>query len=375
MSGSAAMAALAEVWPEDGIAVVETPSSTVALRNRLRLSRPGSYYFSASGGLGFGIAASVGVQLAQPERPVVCVLGEGSAQYGITALWTAAAYRVPVTFLVLRNEEYMILKWFAEFEQANGAARAWTSRASTSPPSRRPTGSPRSRWATREELDGGAARGDRRAGGPAPGAGAGGHGNVARLRVALLEADASAHRAGGGAPAPDRAPDWVADGTPEPLRGELRAALGAEQVATRALDLVALRLRREPLPRDPQGGRDPARRRRRRGAARARAPHGTPLVFRAGGTSLSGQSQTDGILVDVRRHLQRVRVEEDGALVRAQPGAVLGHVNRRLARHGAAPRPRPGEHRHRVRGRRRRQQLGRHALRRRTPTPTGRCAR
>jgi len=121
LSGSAAMAALAEVWPQDGIAVVETPSSTVALRNRLRLSRPGSYYFSASGGLGFGIAASVGVQLAQRDRPVVCVLGEGSAQYGITALWTAAAYRVPVTFLVLRNEEYMILKWFAELEQAHGA--------------------------------------------------------------------------------------------------------------------------------------------------------------------------------------------------------------------------------------------------------------
>jgi benzoylformate decarboxylase len=120
MSGSTAMAALADVWPEDGIAVVETPSSTVALRNRLRLSQPGSYYFSASGGLGFGIAASVGVQLARPQRPVVCVLGEGSAQYGITALWTAAAYRVPVTFLVLRNEEYMILKWFAEFEQAKG---------------------------------------------------------------------------------------------------------------------------------------------------------------------------------------------------------------------------------------------------------------
>jgi benzoylformate decarboxylase len=120
LSGSEAMAALASVWPEDGIAVVETPSSTVALRNRLRLSRPGSYYFSASGGLGYGISAAVGVQLAEPSRPVVCVLGEGSAQYGITALWTAAAYKVPVTFLVLRNEEYMILKWFAEFEGAGG---------------------------------------------------------------------------------------------------------------------------------------------------------------------------------------------------------------------------------------------------------------
>jgi benzoylformate decarboxylase len=121
MSGSQAMAALAAAWPRDGIAVVETPSSTLALRNRLRLSKPGSYFFSSSGGLGFGISAAVGVQLAQPGRPVVCVLGEGSAQYGITALWTAAAYKVPVTFLVLRNEEYMILKWFAALEQVDGA--------------------------------------------------------------------------------------------------------------------------------------------------------------------------------------------------------------------------------------------------------------
>jgi benzoylformate decarboxylase len=121
MSGSEAMAALAAAWPEDGIAVLESPSSTLALRNRLRLSRPGSYYFGASGGLGFGISAAVGVQLAQPDRPVVCVLGEGSAQYGITALWTAVAYKAPVTFLVLRNEEYMILKWFAALEQVAGA--------------------------------------------------------------------------------------------------------------------------------------------------------------------------------------------------------------------------------------------------------------
>jgi benzoylformate decarboxylase len=121
MSGSEAMAALTDAWPQDGIAVVEAPSSTLAVRNRLRLSRPGSWYFTSSGGLGFGIAAAVGVQLAQPERPVVCVLGEGSAQYGITALWTAVAYRVPVTFLVLRNEEYMILKWFASLEQVSGA--------------------------------------------------------------------------------------------------------------------------------------------------------------------------------------------------------------------------------------------------------------
>src|SRR3954467_1929243 len=113
--------ALAEVLPEDAIVVLESPSSTLALRNQLRISRPGSYYFGAGGGLGFGLAAAIGVQLAQPSRPVVCVLGEGSAQYAITGFWTAAAYNVPVTYLVLRNSEYAILKWFASIENVTGA--------------------------------------------------------------------------------------------------------------------------------------------------------------------------------------------------------------------------------------------------------------
>ena len=112
---------LAQVLPDDAIIVLESPSSTLALRNRLRISRPGSYYFGAAGGLGFGLSAGIGVQLAQPDRPVVCVLGEGSAQYAITGFWTAAAYGVPVTFLVLRNSEYAILKWFAQIEQVEGA--------------------------------------------------------------------------------------------------------------------------------------------------------------------------------------------------------------------------------------------------------------
>jgi benzoylformate decarboxylase len=102
------------------VLVVETPSSTFALRQRLRLGRPGSYYQGGGGGLGFGIAAAVGVQMAERSRPVVAVLGEGSAQYGITALWTAAAYRVPVTFLVLNNSEYAILKWFGMLEGVSG---------------------------------------------------------------------------------------------------------------------------------------------------------------------------------------------------------------------------------------------------------------
>jgi benzoylformate decarboxylase len=121
MSQTAAMAALADVFPEDGIVVLESPSSTLAVRNRLRVSQPGSYFFGAGGGLGFGLPAAIGVQIAQPGRPVVCVVGEGSAQYAIQALWTAVAYDVPLTVLVANNAEYGILKWFAGLESVTGA--------------------------------------------------------------------------------------------------------------------------------------------------------------------------------------------------------------------------------------------------------------
>jgi benzoylformate decarboxylase len=121
LNPSTVHSALAEVFPEEGIVVLESPTSTLALRNQMRLSRPGSYYFAAGGGLGFGLAASVGVQLAQPDRPVVCVIGEGSVQYAVSVFWSAVAYRTPVTFLVVRNEEYGILKWFAEVEGVEGA--------------------------------------------------------------------------------------------------------------------------------------------------------------------------------------------------------------------------------------------------------------
>ncbi len=115
------LSVLDELLPDDGVVVLEAPSATMALRNRLRISRPGSYYFGAGGGLGFGLAGALGVQLALPDQRVVCVLGEGSAQYAVTGFWTAAAYNLPITFLVLRNEEYAILKWFADLESVTGA--------------------------------------------------------------------------------------------------------------------------------------------------------------------------------------------------------------------------------------------------------------
>ena len=139
----------------------------------------------------------------------------------------------------------------------------------------------------------------------------------------------------------DRAPDWVADGTPEPLRAELVTALGAEQVLSRALDLVRYASDASPYRLIPQAVITPRDIDDMRKLLALAGRRHAPLVFRAGGTSLNGQSQTDSILVDVRRHWTRVRIEDDGARVRVQPGRVLGHVNRLLARYGRRLGPDP----------------------------------
>ncbi len=139
----------------------------------------------------------------------------------------------------------------------------------------------------------------------------------------------------------DRAPDWVAAGTPEPLRSELVAALGAEPVLSRALDLVRYASDASPYRLIPKAVVTPRDIDDMRKLVAFAGSRHAPLVFRAGGTSLNGQSQTDSILVDVRPHWTRVRIEDDGARVRVQPGRVLGHVNRLLARYGRRLGPDP----------------------------------
>jgi len=107
-------AALRDTQPADTAYVVESTSTNSAWWRQMDLRRPGSYFWPAAGGLGFGMPAAVGVAMGLPGRPVVGVIGDGSANYGITALWTAAQYEVPVTFVILRNGTYGALRWFAD---------------------------------------------------------------------------------------------------------------------------------------------------------------------------------------------------------------------------------------------------------------------
>ncbi len=135
------------------------------------------------------------------------------------------------------------------------------------------------------------------------------------------------------APAADRAPEWVATGTPEPLRTRLVSLLGREGVLTRASDIVRYASDASPYRSFPQAVVRPRDEAEMAALMQLAREAGVPLVFRAGGTSLNGQSQTEGLLVDVRSGWRGVEVLEDGAAARVSPGTILGHVNRMLASH------------------------------------------
>src|SRR4051794_16086914 len=142
-------------------------------------------------------------------------------------------------------------------------------------------------------------------------------------------------------PVPDRAPDELAGGVAEPLRRELEQLLGPDRVLHRVSDLVAYASDASPyrlFPRAVVEARDADDVAEVLRFGRVRD---IPVTFRAGGTSLNGQGQSNGILVDVRKHFGGVRVEEDGTRARVKPGTILGHANRVLAPYGRKLGPDP----------------------------------
>jgi D-lactate dehydrogenase len=126
------------------------------------------------------------------------------------------------------------------------------------------------------------------------------------------------------------APEWIARGTPQPLRAALESLLGQGRLQPRALDLVKYASDASPYRMFPKAvvqARDAGDVAKLFRFGRER---GIPVTLRSAGTSLNGQSQSEGILVDVRRHFTGVEVEEDGEAVRVRPGTALGHANRVL---------------------------------------------
>jgi benzoylformate decarboxylase len=105
------IAALARALPDDAAVIEEAVTTTNTTLERMGAIKDPTGYFGQHGwALGWGLGCSIGVKLAWPNRPVLGIIGEGASLYGIQALWTAAHYRIPVTWVICNNSQYNILK-------------------------------------------------------------------------------------------------------------------------------------------------------------------------------------------------------------------------------------------------------------------------
>ena len=117
-------AVLSRVRPPDSVIVNESTSTMAQQIEWLPTVRSGSFFATASGGIGWGVPAAVGVALEDRDRgvtrPVIGLIGDGSSQYSVQAFWTAAQHKLPIVYVVMRNNEYSILKSFAVLEETPG---------------------------------------------------------------------------------------------------------------------------------------------------------------------------------------------------------------------------------------------------------------
>src|SRR5262249_18695933 len=93
--------------PENIAFVDEAVTTSQFYLERMRILRdPYSFFAHRGWALGWGIGCALGVKLAWPDRPVLGLIGDGAAMYGIQGLWSAAHHRIPVTFMIANNAEY-----------------------------------------------------------------------------------------------------------------------------------------------------------------------------------------------------------------------------------------------------------------------------
>jgi benzoylformate decarboxylase len=104
---------LAKTTPSDAMIAEEAPSTHTILHDYMPM-RPGHYFAAASGSLGYGLPAAVGVALATPGKRVVAIIGDGSSYYGIQGLWTAVEHNLPITFVIVNNGGYGAMKAFSQ---------------------------------------------------------------------------------------------------------------------------------------------------------------------------------------------------------------------------------------------------------------------
>jgi benzoylformate decarboxylase len=110
------LSALGERLAPEAVVIEEAPSNRPELLARLPARRPLGFLSAAMGGLGFALPGAIGVRMALPERPVVAVVGDGSAMFGIQSLWSAPRYGAGALFVILSNGGYRVMDRLAEMQ-------------------------------------------------------------------------------------------------------------------------------------------------------------------------------------------------------------------------------------------------------------------
>jgi benzoylformate decarboxylase len=98
--------------PKGSIIVEEAPSTRGPMHDYLPILERDTFYTCASGGLGHGLPASIGISLGRPGERVIALLGDGSSLYAIQGLWSAAQLQLPITFIIVNNGRYEALRTF-----------------------------------------------------------------------------------------------------------------------------------------------------------------------------------------------------------------------------------------------------------------------
>ena len=106
----ALLEAIGAMLPKDAVVIEEILSSAPGARSLINSDDAQSFFALRGGGIGWGLPAAIGAKLALPDRPVVALIGDGSAMYTVQALWTAAHYKLPVIWVIFNNTSYRILK-------------------------------------------------------------------------------------------------------------------------------------------------------------------------------------------------------------------------------------------------------------------------
>ena len=110
MSTERMMTEIADALPDDAIVVDDSVTTRASIFGALEFEQPGSLLGITGGALGWGMGGTMGVKLASPDRPVVGIIGDGSAMMTVQALWTAANSKIPVVYVICNNRAYRVLK-------------------------------------------------------------------------------------------------------------------------------------------------------------------------------------------------------------------------------------------------------------------------